>query len=578
MKNKKNNKNFILQSQKSFFFDDFFETNQRNKKLNESKIYNDRLYILFSFFFSLILIFSISIFSISIQESNFQGYKKSDYNYSLLRRDILDRNGQLMARNIDSYHAAIKSNLIKNKENFILNIKLNFPETSIVELKKKLKNKKRFYLKRRLTEDERSKLWSLGEKGIITELFQRRVYPHGQLYSHVLGQIDDDNYGISGIENYFDRELRDSQKITEPLVLTLDSNIQFLIKTELKKAMEDFQTNSAGAVLMDVNNGEVLSLVSLPDYNVNVRNNISDIKYMNQITKGVFELGSVFKTFTVALALEENILSPETMINNIPDNVKCSIHNIGDIHDFPESLSVEDILIRSSNIGSLMIAREIGEPKFKNFIEKLGLLKVIDFELEELGQPHSFKWEKCKLETVSFGHGITTTPLQAAAAYASITNGGYKIKPTLLAGKNYKFENRDSIISNKTSDQINKMLRKVVAEKRGTASNANIFGYEVGGKTGTAKNYVNSKKNINTFISVFPSNKPKYVLLVILDDPKGAPHLVYSYKGKPVTNISRTEAGWNSVYVSGKIIEKIGPILAINNNEVHNTHVVKKNN
>ena len=157
MKNKKNNKNFILQSQKSFFFDDFFETNQRNKKLNESKIYNDRLYVLFSFFFSLILIFSISIFSISIQESNFQGYKKSDYNYSLLRRDILDRNGQLMARNIDSYHAAIKSNLIKNKENFILNIKLNFPETSTVELKKKLKNKKRFYLKRRLNEDERSK-------------------------------------------------------------------------------------------------------------------------------------------------------------------------------------------------------------------------------------------------------------------------------------------------------------------------------------------------------------------------------------------------------------------------------------
>jgi cell division protein FtsI (penicillin-binding protein 3) len=577
MKNKKNNKSFIHENQKSFFFDDFLDVNQKKKKINKFKIHEDRFYVLFSFFFSLILIFSISIFSISIQESNFE-YKKKNYSYPLLRRDVLDRNGELMARNINSYHAVVKPDLIKNKENFILKIKLNFPEISTIELKKKLESKKRFYLKRRLTEDERNKLWSLGEKGIITELFQRRVYPHGQLYSHVLGQIDDDNYGISGIENYFDRELRDNQKIKEPLVLTLDSNIQFLIKTQLKKAMEDFQTNSAGGLLMNVNNGEVLSLVSLPDYNLNIRDNISDIKYMNQITKGVFELGSVFKTFTVALALEENILSPDSIINNIPDNVKCSSHNISDIHNFPEKLSVEDILIRSSNIGSLMIARQIGETKLKKFIENLGLLKVINFELEEIGRPHNFKWRKCKLETVSFGHGITTTPLQAAAAYASMTNGGYMIRPTLQLGKNSKLESRDSIISNKTSDQINKILRKVVSEKKGTASNANIFGYEVGGKTGTAKNYTNGNKSINTFISIFPSNEPKYLLLVILDDPKGAPHLIYNYKGNPITNISRTEAGWNSVYVSGKIIEKIGPILAINNNEVHNTHVVKKNN
>jgi len=577
MKNKKSNKNFTYKNQKSFYFDDFLPATQK-KKLNKSKVYDDRLYFLFSFFFSLILIFSISIFSISIQESNFKIIKNVDYSYPLLRRDVLDRNGELMARNINSYHAAIKSDLIKNKENFILKIKLIFPEISKIKLKKNLKNKKRFYLKRRLTEDERNKLWSLGEKGIITELFQRRVYPHGKLYSHVLGQIDDDNYGISGIENYFDRELRDSQKVKEPLVLTLDSNIQFLIKKQLMKAMEDFQTITAGALLMDVNNGQVLSLVSLPDYNLNIRENISDIKYMNQITKGVFELGSVFKTFTVALALEENILSPDTIINNIPDNVKCSSHNIRDIHNFPESLSVEDILIRSSNIGSLMIARQIGEIKLKKFIENLGLLKTVDFELEEIGRPHKFKWRKCKLETVSFGHGITTTPLQAAVAYASITNGGYRIKPTLQLKKNYNLESRDSIISNKTSDQVNKMLRKVVAEKKGTASNANIFGYEVGGKTGTAKNYINSKKNINTFISIFPSSAPKYVLLVILNDPKGAPHLTYNYEGKSITNISRTEAGWNSVYISGKIIEKIGPILAINNNEVHNTHVVKKNN
>jgi cell division protein FtsI (penicillin-binding protein 3) len=576
MKNKKN-KTYLHQNQKSFFFEDFFETNQRQKATKKSKISDERLYVLFSVFFSLILIFSISIFSISIQPSNFNEYKKASQNFLTLRKDVVDRNGELIARNIDAYHAAIKPNLIKNKENFIIKIKFNFPEISILKLKQKLEKKKYFYLKKRLTEEEKNKLWSLGEKGVIIEPFQSRVYPHGKLFSHVLGQIDNNNYGISGIEKYFDKELRDNKK-NNPLFLTVDTNIQFLIKSELKKAVNDFKANAAGALLMDVNSGEVLSLVSLPDYNVNIRNNISDLRYMNQITKGVFELGSVFKTFTLALAIEENILLPETIIENIPNEVKCSKYPIRDIHEFPEKLSAENILIRSSNIGSLMIGRKIGEKKLKNFLENLGLLKTINFELEEIGKPLSFNWGKCKLETVSYGHGITTTPLQAATAYAAITNGGYIINPTLNFKKKSNIANRKSIISKNTSDQINKILRKVVSDKEGTGSFADIFGYDVGGKTGTAKSYKNKDKNINTFISVFPTKQPKYVLLIILDDPKGAPHLTYNYRGQMIKNISRNEAGWNSVYVAGKIIQKIGPILAINNNEAHNTHVVKKNN
>jgi len=577
MKNKKNKK-LIYQNQKSFFFEDFLESSQRQKIINKSKIFDDRLYVLFSVFFSLILIFSISIFSISVQSSNFKEFKEANLNSLTLRRDVVDRNGELIARNINAYHAAIKPNLIKNKENFAIKIKLNFPEISLRELKKNLENKKYFYLKKRLTEHEKNKLWSFGEKGIIIEPFQSRVYPHKQLFSHVLGQIDDDNYGISGIEKFFDKELKNIKKNNNPLFLTLDSNIQFLIKTELKKAMNDFKANAAGGLLMDIKNGEVLSLVSLPDYNINIRNDITDLKYMNLITKGVFELGSVFKTFTLALAIEENILLPETIIDNIPNQIKCSKYVIRDIHEFPEKLSAENILIRSSNIGSLMIGRKIGKEKLKIFLENLGLLKPINFELEEIGKPLNFNWEKCKLETVSFGHGITTTPLQAAAAYASITNGGYIVKPTLNLQKNLDVTNRKSIISKSTSDQINKILRKVVADKEGTGSFADIPGYDVGGKTGTAKSYIEKNKNINTFISIFPSKNPKYVLLTILDDPKGAPHISYNYRGHILKNISRNEAGWNSVYVAGKIIEQIGPILAINNNEVYNTHVVKKNN
>ena len=576
MKNKKN-KNFNHQNQKSFFFEDFLETRQRQKVINKSKISDERLYVLFSIFFSLIIIFSISIFSISIQPSNFSQYKEVNQNSLTLRRDVVDRNGELIARNINTYRAAIKPSLIKNKENFIIKIKLNFPEISTSELKKNINKKKFFYLKRRLTEDERYKFWSLGEKGIIIESFQIRAYPHGQMFGHVLGQIDDDNYGISGIEKYFDKELRNN-KINNPLVLSLDANIQFLMKNELKKAINDFNAKAAGGLLMDVKNGEVLSLVSLPDYNVNIRNDIRDIKYMNYITKGVFELGSVFKTFTLAAAFEENILSPNTIIEDIPNQVKCSKYPIRDIKKFPSNLSAEDILIRSSNIGSLMIGRKVGEEKLKNFLERLGLLKTINFELEEIGRPLSFNWEKCKLETVSFGHGITTTPLQAAAAYASLTNGGYIINPTLKLGKKFNTINQQSVVSKKTSDQINKILRKVVADKEGTGSFADIFGYNVGGKTGTAKSYFNGNKNINTFISIFPSEQPKYVLLVILDDPKGAPQITYNYRGQLITNISRNEAGWNSVYVAGKIIQKIGPILAINKNESYNINVVKKNN
>ena len=326
---------------------------------------------------------------------------------------------------------------------------------------------------------------------------------------------------------------------------------------------------------MDVNNGEVLSLVSLPNFNINKRENITDKNYINKITKGIYELGSIFKTFTIALALEKKLVLQDTIIKNIPRKIKCSIHEIADIKQFPKNLSVEDILIRSSNIGTLILARKIGEKDYKDFIKETDLLNRPDFQLEEIGSPLSFKWDKCKLETISYGHGIAVTPLQVTATYAALSNGGKFIKPTLV--KKIENENYKRIISPKTSKVINKILRKVVTEKDGTASLANIYGYDVGGKTGTSQKYLNKNENLNTFISIFPTKNPEYALLVMLENPKVASDLIYDYRGVKIKG-SRNEAGWNSVYVTGKIIQKIGPILAINNNEVHNTHVVKKNN
>ena len=222
-----------------------------------------------------------------------------------------------------------------------------------------------------------------------------------------------------------------------------------------------------------------------------------------------------------------------------------------------------------------MLAKKIGEQDYKEFIKETNLLNIPEFELEELGTPLKFKWNKCKLETISYGHGITVTPLQATATYAALTNGGSVIKPTILKKTNYK--NNKKIISSETSKKINAILRKVVTEKEGTASLANIYGYDVGGKTGTSQNYGNDKKNLNTFISVFPSKNPKYVLLVMLENPQVATDLIYNYRGMMIKG-TRNEAGWNSVYIAGKIIEKIGPILAIKNKEFYNKHVAKKLN
>ena len=577
---RKKNKDFNI-NQKSFYFEDYLETNQKNKKVKNSNISQDRVYLLFFLFFSLITIFSIKIIFVSLKNLEIYNKKNNSSHFIALRRDIIDRNGILISRNVKSFHAAIKPNLIKNKENFLIKIRLNFPDLSIKQVEQKLDKGKYFYLKKRLDQNDKEKLWSLGEKGIIFEPFQSRIYTHANLYGHILGQVDYDNYGISGVEKYFDKELKDKKLLNNPLQLTLDTNIQYIIDDELNRALETFNASGGGALLMDAKNGEVLSLVSLPNFNINTRANIKDKNYINKITKGVYELGSIFKTFTIALAIEKNLVSPDTIIKNIPRKIKCSVHEISDIKKFPKDLSVEDILIRSSNIGILMLAKKIGEKDYKSFIQETNLLNTPELELEELGTPfisgqtQSFEWNKCKLETISYGHGIAVTPLQATATYAALANGGNVIKPTII--KKEKYQDNKKIISSKTSKKINAILRKVVTEKEGTASLANIYGYDVGGKTGTSQKYGNENENLNTFISVFPSQDPKYVLLVMLENPQVATDLIYNYRGMQIKG-TRNEAGWNSVYVAGKIIKKIGPILAIKNKEFYNKHVAKKLN
>ncbi len=563
-------------NQTSFYFDDYLETNKKNKFAKKIDKFQDRIYLLFFFFLSLILIFCIKITHLSLGKIPLYNQGATFSKFTLTRRDIVDRKGVLISRNINSHHVVVIPKLVKNKKNFIIKLRLNFPKLPINKIEEKLNKGKYFYLKKRVDQLEKNKFFNLGEKGIKFETFQARMYTHGNLFNHdVVGQVDYDNYGISGIEKYFDKELKDKKLLNEPLSLTLDTNIQYIISKELKEAITTFSATGGGALLMDVNSGDILSLVSLPNFNINERLTIKDKKYTNKITKGVYELGSIFKTFTIALALENDLVKSKTIIEDIPRSLKCSIHKISDMKEHPKNLSVEEILIRSSNVGSVILAKKIGEKKFREFFENTKLMKSPELEIEEVGVPHNIRWDKCKLETISFGHGITTTPLQAASVYAAISNGGKLVKPSLI--KNRKKTELQSLISPETSKAVNSILRKVVSSKEGTAHLADKDGYYVGGKTGTAESYGNNRDRINTFISIFPTNRPKYTLLIMLENPNINQDLIYDYRGIKV-KASYNTSGWNSVYVAGKIIEKIGPILAINNNEFTNHYVAEKFN
>ncbi len=557
-------------TKKSFFFEDYTESEILfNNKKSNIRILRNRINFLFFIFISLAFIFSIKIFHLSLYPAK-DFSEKSNKNFISARSDITDRNGVILARNVDIFSAGIRPNLVNDKKKLLLNLKIIFPDIDVKEIKKKLDKNKFFYIKKRLKEDEKTKLWLMGNKAIIFEKKHYRIYPQKNLFSHIIGQIDDDNIGISGVEKFFDKYLK-KEASNNPLELTVDSNLQYIIREELIKSQLDFQNIGSGAILMNVENGKILSLVSLPDYDLNKRITINDNIFTNKITLGVYELGSVFKTFTIAAGLENKIIQPNTILKNLESSLTCDKYKISEHDKLPKNLSVEQVLIRSSNIGAVRIVQKIGIDKYKNFLKSLGLFETINFDLEEIGTPLPFKWGKCKLATASYGHGITTTPLQLAKAYSILVNGGYEIQPSILKKEIFFSEKRKQIISNRTSNEINLMLRKVVHLDEGTANFADIEGYEVGGKTGTALKY-NSNAKLNTFVSLFPATKPKYVLLVMLDEPKPAPNFVYNFppsekfpNGYKYKGEKRNTSGWNTVVVAGRIIEKIGPILAINN-------------
>ena len=517
----------------------------------------ERIAFIFFLFFIIAIIFSLKVIFLSLENKVVTSKVSKKENF---RSSIVDKKGNILAKTVTIVNIGINPNLVIDKEKLLITLKLLFPKKNF---KEKMYGKKFFYVKKKISQEKLEKILLLGDKSFIQEEKIARIYPNGELFSHILGQIDDNNNGISGLEKTFDYELTTSR---DPLILTLDTDLQYLIREELLKSKDIFQNIGSAAILMDINNGDILSMISLPDFDLNKREKISDLKYINRATKGVYEFGSVFKTFTIAAGINYDVIKPETEFKELKKRIVCANNPISEYDDkIPSDLTAEEILIRSGNIGSARIAEKIGIDNYDKFLQTIGILTNISFDIDEVGETQMGRWGKCKLLTVGFGHGIATTLLQLTKGYSIISNGGFDVSPTLIKKNNYEKTKR--IISEEVSKKINPILRKIVSTEDGTAGFANVKGYDIGGKTGTADiasagGY--SKKKINTFASVFPTSNPKFVLVVMLDEPKANKEFVYHYRDgrNPYKGNWRNTAGWTTVWITGQIIEKIGPILA----------------
>ena len=344
---KKSNSKIIIEDYKDSFV---YKKNETN--LN---IQFNRIAFIFFVFFIIYLIYTIHLIHLGSRKSKIDIVDNiSVVRDKLYRADITDINGNYLAKTVKSIDVGIKTSDVIDKKKLLLSLNIIFPNKDFRKIKKKFNTKNFFWLEKKISEENYEKIMKLGDKSIKPEEKVRRIYPQKNLFSHIIGQIDDDNLGISGLEKSFDEFLRKSKK---PLKLTVDKDIQFLIRQELIKYQQIFRSKGSAAILMNVNKGDIISLVSLPDFDPNKRQSITDVNYINRVTKGMYELGSVFKPFTFASALSNNLIKPETQFLNLPKSIKCDKYKIGEYSDdIPTDLTAEQILIMSGNVGSVKIA------------------------------------------------------------------------------------------------------------------------------------------------------------------------------------------------------------------------------
>jgi len=472
------------------------------------------------------------------------------------RADIVDRNGAIIATSLPTVNLYAHPKKILDAKAAAVELARVLPALRYEDILDRLtKNTNYVYLKRNLSPAQQYQINALGIPGLEFENGEKRVYPHKNLFAHLLGRASIDNEGIAGIESDMNERLTQSDI---PLELTIDAGVQDTIRDILSTQVQHFNAEGGVAILMDVSNSEIMAMVSLPDFDPNGSKNPSERAAFNFATKGLYEPGSVFKVFNTAMALESGkVRVADKFDATQPLKVRSSF--VKDYRGENRWLSVQEILIYSSNIGSAQMALKVGSREQKDFIESLGFLKSMDIELTEKSSPLTppKEWREDTVATVAYGYGIAVTPLHVITAFSAVMNGGIYNPPSLLKNARKTDQGR-RVISFATSKSMRKLLRAVVTE--GSGKKANVAGYEVAGKTGTANKLsahggYQDKKVMTTFVSTFPSSNPRYALLVMMDDPK-------------VTKETHgfTTSGWNAVPTAEKIIEAIAPQLNVKAN------------
>ncbi len=458
------------------------------------------------------------------------------------RADILDRNGTIIATSLPTVNLYANPRKVPNKEKAAAKLSAVLPDIRYEDILAKLQRRNTFvYLKRNLTPSQQYQINALGIPGLEFENGEKRIYPHKELFAQLLGSTNIDNQGIAGIEKQMDERLTQSDI---PLTLTIDAGLQDTIREELKAAVSKFKAEGAAAIVMDVRSGEILAMISLPDYDPNSMNNIPERALFNFATKGVYEPGSVLKVFNAAMGLE----SGKVKVSDKWDATKPLKLRYNTIKDY-----------RGENRWLDRIALTVGKDEQRKFLNNLGFFTPIkSIEVAEKGIPlipSEKRWGEETTATVGYGYGISITPLHLISAFSAIVNGGIYHAPTLLKDNQARDSHR--VISFNTSKQMRKLLRGVVTD--GSGKRANVLGYEVAGKTGTANKLVNGhyvdKKVMTSFLATFPASEPQYALFMVMDEPK------------PLKETwGFVTSGWNTVPTAGKIISEIAPQLNVKAN------------
>lgn len=479
------------------------------------------------------------------------------------RPDLLDRNGEVLATDVKTFSMFAEPRRVIDADEVVDGLAKVFPELDTDRIRKRMDSKRGFmWLKREITQDEQRRVHRMGLPGVGFVNENRRFYPGHQTASHVLGHVNVDNEGIAGIEKHIDGQgLADLQEIglqmernLEPVHLATDLRVQHVVRDELTKAMERYKAIAAIGIVMDVHTGEVIAMSSQPDYDPNIPAQALEKDRMNRASAGVFEMGSIFKTFTTAMALDSGKVSIHDRFD-ARRPIRVSRYTIGDFHGKHRVLSVPEVYIYSSNIGTAKMALEVGLDGHQEFLTRLGLMDRLHTELPESADPQSpNKWSQISAMTISFGHGISVSPLQTAAAAVALVNGGKLIPPTFFP-RTVEEANALSkrVVSKETSDMMRYLMRLNVL--KGSGRRAEVQGYRLGGKTGTAEKVVDGKYSssvrFNSFLAAFPMDDPKYLVLVVIDEPKP------EKKGIGAT------AGRNAAPTLAAIVKRAAPMLGV---------------